>query len=947
MKNIKTIILGLCLFASNAFADVTIDHIKYSLDQSSRTATVTGAYLTNVVVPYSIVYDGVTYYVTKIGRKAFYNSGIKSIKTENSIRRIEEQAFDGASSLEKVDFGNEFQYIDSYAFKNCSALKYIVLPELMWDRGTEVFLGCSQLSIICLKEGFNTGYNNQTIYPSSFFTFSPKNNSVFSYSGNAPVVYYTFNGIGNGFQPTYTNWEGVESTVGTHTAKLACTIANEDMSFDVEIPYTYKINPITLTAKVKDASRLYGDADPQYSSTYTGFVNGENESVITSHGNYSTTATAKSDVGTYTITQSGATAQNYLFTYESGTLTVNKAPLTITANDKTMTYGGNVPTLDARYEGLKNNETKPAWITTPSITTTATKTSNVGTYPITISNAEAKNYYLTINNGTLTIEKAPLMVTANNKIRTYGDENPEFTLSYSGLKNGETIPEWQIQPTIETTATVSSPVGTYPINVKDAVAVNYNITAVAGTLTINKAALQIKPNDAIREYGQDNPQFELSYIGLKNNESAPEWITEPVITTNATRTSSVGQYAIQVASAEAKNYTLDKRIGILTITKAPITVGVNSYSRKYGEANPTFGLHYDGLLNGETEPEWTTLPTITTEAVTTSGIGEYTITANGGEMKNYATAEITPGVLTITPASLTIKAVNASRQYFEDNPEFSFTCTGFIGSDNVSVLTSQPQITTSATKNSKVGVYPIEISGAESANYNLNYENGLLTINKRALTVTTNNYTRAYGEENPTFELFYTGFVNNENENVLLSKPKATTVADANTDVGVYDITIGDGVAENYDFTYVGGILTIEKAYQTLTWEQEFSEVKPFDQVELQAVASSGLAVTYTVESGSGICSVTKIGSKHYLDCTGEGDVVLSAMQAGNNNFWQTTKIYKQFSISSSSGINTVVMDIDEDTKIYDISGNQISTLQRGVNIIKWGDGSVKKVFVK
>ena len=135
-------------------------------------------------------------------------------------------------------------------------------------------------------------------------------------------------------------------------------------------------------------------------------------------------------------------------------------------------------------------------------------------------------------------------------------------------------------------------------------------------------------------------------------------------------------------------------------------------------------------------------------------------------------------------------------------------------------------------------IYPIELGGAEAKNYAISYENAQLTINKRQLTVSTKDYIRAYGEDNPNFELSYTGFVNNEDENVLISKPKATTTATKYSDVGVYAITIGNGVAENYDLSYVNGKLTIEKAYQTITWDQDFSDVKQYDQIELTATAS-------------------------------------------------------------------------------------------------------------
>ena len=931
---------------NRAFAlTVTLNDINYTLDISTRTAKVAGSSLPNVVVPETIQYDGITYTVTTIGQSAFRNNNtLVSIKTGNSIKYIEELAFMGAGNLEKVDFGNVLKTIKGGSFYLCPKLKYIVIPvsivSIDSSNGWSVF--SSTTTIICLKEGFYIRTPNY-IYPSSFFTFS---STIFNYNGKVPEVSYTFNGIGYGFQPTATNWDALEATAGTHTINLKCSFANDDMSFDVDIPYEYTINPVTLIAKVKNASRLYGDADPQFSSTYTGFVNNEDASVVTSNGSYTTTATAKSDVGTYAIKQSGATAQNYVFEYEDGTLTVNKASLTMTANDKTMKYGGKVPTLDASYEGLKNNETQPAWNTEPKYSTTATSASKVGTYPITISDADAKNYQLTIHKGTMSIEKAELTIIADNKSRIYGEENPEFTLTYTGLMNEEAVPEWEKKPTVETTADAKSNVGTYPISVKDAVAVNYNITAVDGTLTINKAALQITPKDATRKYGEDNPKFDLLYSGLKNSESVPEWTTDPVITTNATKTSSVGDYAIQVTSAEARNYTLEKKVGTLTVAKAPLSVGVKSYNRKYGEANPTFELYYDGLLNNETVPEWTDLPTITTTANTKSDVGEYAIEATGGVMKNYEVVEITPGVLTITTASLTIKANDASRLYFEDNPEFSFYCTGFVGSDDESVLTTKPKIKTDATKKSKVGVYPIEIGNAVSKNYAISYEKGQLTINKRQLTVSTKDYTRAYGEENPEFELSYNGFVNKEDENVLLSKPKATTTATANTDVGVYDIVVGNGVAENYDISYVGGKLTIEKAYQTLTWDQDFSNVKQYDQVELTATATSGLDVTYTVE-GSWICTIYKVGDKQYLDCANEGEVVVAAIQEGNRNYWQTTKLYKTITIQSASGI--IGISVDHPADVYDLQGNKVRSkitslkdLSKGVYIING-----KKVLVK
>lgn len=422
------------------------------------------------------------------------------------------------------------------------------------------------------------------------------------------------------------------------------------------------------------------------------------------------------------------------------------------------------------------------------------------------------------------------------------------------------------------------------------------------TYTINPVTLKAKINDATRQYGEADPQFSTTYTGFVNNEDVRALTSLGNYTTTATATSDVGTYTIKQSGATAKNYVFEYEDGTLTVSKAPLTAAVNNYTRKYGEANPAFEIAYTGLKNGETAPVWTVEPEISTKATQQSDVDVYEIKAVGGEPKNYEMSGITSGSLSITPASLTIKANDFSRLYYEDNPEFTLTYTGFVGDDDPSVLTTSPQINTSATKNSKAGEYTIEVSNAASKNYTISFEKGKLSINKRQLTVSTKDYTRAYNEENPSFELSYIGFVNSEDEKVLLSKPKATTDATSSSDVGTYSITIGDGVAENYDFNYVNGKLTIEKAYQTLTWDQVLSDVKQYDQVELTATASSGLEVTYSIE-GSRICSIVKTGVKQHIDSYTTGESVISAVQSGNKNYWPTTKQYKQILIKPLSSI--------------------------------------------
>ena len=107
-------------------------------------------------------------------------------------------------------------------------------------------------------------------------------------------------------------------------------------------------------------------------------------------------------------------------------------------------------------------------------------------------------------NGTLTVGQATLTVTAGNASRAYGVANPAFSASATGAINGDTF-----SFTESTTATTSSPVGTYaivPVATGTNLA-NYTVVYVNGTLTVGQATLTVTAGNASRAYGVANPAF--------------------------------------------------------------------------------------------------------------------------------------------------------------------------------------------------------------------------------------------------------------------------------------------------------------------------------------------------------------------------------------------------------------------------------------------------------
>src|SRR5690606_10825811 len=157
-----------------------------------------------------------------------------------------------------------------------------------------------------------------------------------------------------------------------------------------------------------------------------------------------------------------------------------------------------------------------------------------------------------------------------------------------------------------------------------------------------------------------------------------------------------------------------------------------------GAANPTFTIAYSGFVNGDNASVINSAPSATTTATPTSGVGTYPITVSGGADDNYAFNYV-PGVLTITKATITATAVNATKVYQTANPVFSINYTGFVNGEDFTVLNTLPVASTTATLSSPVGTYTITVAGGSDDNYAFNYVSGTLTITKATPVVTWNN----------------------------------------------------------------------------------------------------------------------------------------------------------------------------------------------------------------
>lgn len=319
------------------------------------------------------------------------------------------------------------------------------------------------------------------------------------------------------------------------------------------------------------------------------------------------------------------------------TLTVNKAPLQITANGLTKVYGAANPTLTYAITGFVLGQGTGNLTSQPAIATTALVGSSVGNYPITVSGGVATNYTFNYTGAILAVTKASLTITADSKAKATGTANPGLTASYTGFVNGDDNTNLQTQPTLSTTANTGSVAGQYPITAAGAAAQNYVISYVAGVMTITSSTMIFPPIPG-KTYGAAD--FSANAVS-----SLPVTLTSD---NHAVATIVNGM--IHIVSAGTANITADngstQLINQLTVLKANLQVIADNHIIFQGDDLPDLTDTYLGFVNGETQSNLNTPAVLATAATSGSPAGAYDITVSGATSPNY-NITFTKGTLSI------------------------------------------------------------------------------------------------------------------------------------------------------------------------------------------------------------------------------------------------------------------------------------------------------------
>ena len=500
------------------------------------------------------------------------------------------------------------------------------------------------------------------------------------------------------------------------------------------------------------------------------------------------------------------------------------AILTVTPLNVSMTYGANAPNLAYGLTGYVNGDNSFSVIGRPNLSIAGANPLVAGTYTIFASagTLASANYAFVFSTGRLTVNKATLQIKAVNASITYGLTIPQFGWLANGFANGDTASVISGIPNLSTTAVSGSPVGYYPILVdpSNLAAANYTFAAFPGTLRVLPAQLTVLANSATIHYGDPLPKLTYVMSGLTPADAYVGVNGEPSLTTAATASSGAGNYAIipSAGSLNEPNYTLVFLPGTLNIQKATLLLQPADFTTGYGTKAPGLSMTLSGFLNGDTAANSLTgTPVVYAGGGSRPQPGTYPIlvATNSVSSRNYNLV-FGQGVLTVTPAVLTLTARPATMLYGAPLPAMQYDITGFVYSDTAAQILGKPSLTTDATSASSAGTYNIQVGLGTLASscYTFQFVGSTLTVSQATATIVANPVTVTYGDAVPALTYSVLGLVKGDSLSVVQGSPSLSTSYTSVSPTGSYPISVTNGslIALNYRIQVSAAKILVTKA---------------------------------------------------------------------------------------------------------------------------------------
>lgn len=618
----------------------------------------------------------------------------------------------------------------------------------------EVFVeGTGKIEITAVK----TSDNYSDISSKVIFTAMPKNitfdfdcleQTFGSTLGKVKVIPSDDRIVEDDFEVTYNGSTEFPENAGKYKVEVKTASPN----YKGSARDTLVIAKAQATGKIQINNKFtYGDA---VSASVTDIPDNTSAKITyAGTGIYIPQEEAPKNAGNYTAIAE-ITGENYETLTVTKNFTIEKANLTVKAQNASRAYGDANPVFKLIYDGFINGEDESVLLYEPTATVNANASSAVGEYNITISGGYAENYKFAYDNtGVLEITgatDAKLYITGTSSAYV----NDSFNLS-AFYGNTKINAAWKSSNTdvaeVDENGTVTAKSAGMATITATADG-NYGNAEATFEITVKQTNITLVPKDTVKIYNGERQEISFEPVSGFTPVIGGNVNVNYVLTTDPTVTEPIksGIYSVTYTVTD-KSYT-GGGTATMYINKANITVIPQNISKVYG-GKPNFRLvpsmqtslvSDDILLSLAESAKFSCAGT-----AENAKAGQYDIVAVLGtyESENLTFTVDGMGTLTVTKAPLTVKVKDVSYEYGTAMPSLEAEFTGFKNNETKDVLGGTPEFSyngMTSESDAKTYTEQTSVSGFTSDNYEIEYQKGNVTVTPVSVTASAGLAKKSY-----------------------------------------------------------------------------------------------------------------------------------------------------------------------------------------------------------
>lgn len=754
-----------------------------------------------------------------------------------------------------------------------------------------------------------------------FFTYPVMPNSEFV--STADIVY----GTGSATTDPAGTYPG--GVTASNASGSGFTASNYQISY---VNASLTVTPAPLAIIAQNISKTYGSTlvNSASQTTFTTTALANSDAINNVSLAYGAGAGALDAAGSYPgsvipslpLGNSSFNPANYAIFFIDGAISVGQAPLDISVNTVTKTYGTQLSGASASGIfspiGLVNGDMIDQ--ITQTLGMAGSKGASVGAYINQVvpsdaigSHFRAGNYAITYHPASINVVPAALVITANAETKVYGPSSlpvSSGTVLSAGLLAGETIAT--VTLTYGAGSAGTDPVNTYAGSVTAAGATggsfspgNYTITYLPASLTVTPAALAITTGPITKVYGTQL----MSSSGIRVFTSTPLQNNETIasVTTmygnGAASTSPVGNYLAQAVSSQATggsflqaNYKITYNTADITVTQASLSIIATGPSKVYGTAltatSGTGNFTTTALMNNESVSNVLLTPDPAGAAANTAAGVNYTVMPSAATGKgtflaaNYQLTYI-PFTGTVSPLLLSITATAPGKVYGDQLPATSattsFSATPMAKGESIMSVTLNRDAAGQSSTTLAGKPYTVTPSNAVgsaqfmASNYTVTYVPLTSNVMPAPLTIMAAPVSKVYGVTltSGVGSASFTSSGLQNSDHLTAVSVNYTAGAVVGSPVGGYPGAVvinrvsGDVfIPANYTISYLPALLTVTPANlvisavtQQKTYGTALSAGPGFTAFTSQGFQNNEVAGSVTFSPGSGALATDRVGT--------------------------------------------------------------------------------------